>query len=263
MNLAYIKTAILLTILTILSACAQKQSGDSALSVNSDLEVKSATEWQDLPEWAKTPDNPKILDSSECINPLAIVNRANLLPVDQCEFTDLVDPISRGILSREGLLLRELVISDIQQLFADASKAGHPLALSSAWRDCAYQEKVFNSWVERGNGDENFANTYTYHCGASSHHLGTTIDILFAENEYELGVHMEETDTHEWLIKNVANYGCVKEYPKDKEEITGLQTEPWHYRCGIPIDAAKRIMTTELTLAEWLLEKHNQILLKR
>ena len=210
--------------------------------------------WVDLPAWAQVPENPTVLRVEECNNPLATVNRENLLPVEDCSFTDLIDPNTAGILAGEGQAMRELVTDQIKALFDEAQTAGYPLKISSGWRNCEYQENVFDNWIERGNGDENFANTYTYHCGASSHHLGTVMDLLFGEVGFEdgFGLEMADTQTYQWLFENAAKYGCVLEYPPGKAELTGLNTEPWHWRCGIPEEGATQIMNGELTLAEWL-----------
>lgn len=212
--------------------------------------------WQPLPEWAEVPENPVILPLTECTNPQAVVNRGHLLQVGLCrEQQELVVANDYGIRTyTRDLLVSTTIIANLQALFIDAKEAGYPLMLTSGARTCEEQEATFSQWTQRGNGDENFANTYTYHCGASTHHLGTVVDLLFGESGYEegFGLAQGETQTYKWLQENAAQYGCVLEYPPGKEAITGLMWEPWHYRCGIPYDIAHQVQSGEFTLAEWL-----------
>ncbi len=209
--------------------------------------------WSELPQWAVTPDEPVVLLSSECNNPLAVVSRENLLPVDECQ-QDLVFLQEHGIPAFDGVQVSRMVVDDIAALADAAEEAGYPVLVSQGWRDCASQELVFTNFVERFQGDQNLAHQYTFRCGSSTHHLGTAVDLLFAENGYEegFGHPQSETQTYAWLLENIADYGCVLEYPKGKQEVTGLLWEPWHYRCGIPVEAAREIMNSEITLAEWL-----------
>ena len=38
------------------------------------------------------------------------------------------------------------------------------------------------------------------------------------------------TKAYKWLLKNAENYGFILRYPKEKEDITGVIYEPWHWR---------------------------------
>ena len=74
---------------------------------------------------------------------------------------------------------------------------------------------------------------YLQYPGASEHHTGLALDIISVEwqNTVEdLNAKFETTDAFKWLDKNVAEYGFTLRYPKDKENITGIKYEPWHYR---------------------------------
>jgi zinc D-Ala-D-Ala carboxypeptidase len=40
------------------------------------------------------------------------------------------------------------------------------------------------------------------------------------------------------LKKNAWSYGFILRYPRDKSAITGIQSEPWHFRyVGLPLSA--------------------------
>ena len=57
-----------------------------------------------------------------------------------------------------------------------------------------------------------------------------------------------------WLEENAKDYGFVKSYPENKEDITGYMNEDWHYRY-VGIDNAKEIINKKQTINEFLKEK--------
>ena len=79
--------------------------------------------------------------------------------------------------------------------------------------------------------------------GTSEHQLGLALDIVA---EYDA----DNTPTWNWLRDNCWRYGFILRYPADKEEITGISYEPWHFRyVGVP--AAREIMEAGLCLEEY------------
>jgi glycosyltransferase involved in cell wall biosynthesis len=61
----------------------------------------------------------------------------------------------------------------------------------------------------------------------------------------------ETTKESLWLEKNAHTFGFVLSYPKGKENITGYDYEPWHWRY-IGIDNAKNMIKSGLCLEEFL-----------
>lgn len=53
--------------------------------------------------------------------------------------------------------------------------------------------------------------------GTSEHHLGLAVDLLGAE-------------AIAWLTEHCWDYGFIVRYTEEKEEITGIIDEPWHFR---------------------------------
>lgn len=53
--------------------------------------------------------------------------------------------------------------------------------------------------------------------GTSEHHLGLAVDLLGAE-------------AVAWLTEHCWDYGFIVRYTKEKESITGIVDEPWHFR---------------------------------
>jgi LAS superfamily LD-carboxypeptidase LdcB len=89
--------------------------------------------------------------------------------------------------------------------------------------------------------------------GTSEHHVGLAVDIL-GSGYYSLEQSFENTAAFKWLKAHCAEYGFILRYPKEKEHITGVIYEPWHYRY-VGVDVAKEIMSRNITLEEYLEEK--------
>ena len=52
-------------------------------------------------------------------------------------------------------------------------------------------------------------------------------------------------------MANCWKYGFILRFPKDKEAITGITYEPWHYRY-VGEEAAKAITESGISLEEYL-----------
>ena len=57
----------------------------------------------------------------------------------------------------------------------------------------------------------------------------------------------------------MADYGFILRFLQGKENITGYNYEPWHFRF-VQIDDAKNIMKQGITLEEYLAKNHSSIL---
>ena len=85
--------------------------------------------------------------------------------------------------------------------------------------------------------------------GTSEHQIGLAFDIV--NNEYaHLGEGFGETKEGLWLAENCYKYGFILRYPKDKEYITTIEYEPWHFRY-VGREAAAYMTFKGLTLEEF------------
>lgn len=81
--------------------------------------------------------------------------------------------------------------------------------------------------------------------GSSEHNIGLAMDIVCVDEWFE------DTDEFKWLMENAADYGFILRYPKDKQDITGVTYEPWHWRF-VGIDVAKEMKANGQVLEEYL-----------
>jgi len=55
-------------------------------------------------------------------------------------------------------------------------------------------------------------------------------------------------------MQQMMNYGFILRYPEDKQEITGISYEPWHFRyVGLPHSQV-------ITAQKWTLEEYHDYL---
>ena len=66
-----------------------------------------------------------------------------------------------------------------------------------------------------------------------------------------IGYTVENTETFQWLLAHCQEYGFILRYPEDKQDITQVMYEPWHFRY-VGVEAAEYMMENGLTLGEYL-----------
>ena len=72
---------------------------------------------------------------------------------------------------------------------------------------------------------------------------------------------LENYPEGEWLKENAPAYGFVLRYPKEKEDITKIAFEPWHFRY-VGVENALYMTENDLTLEEYvaILQNNEKIL---
>ena len=140
---------------------------------------------------------------------------------------DLVSTARAGLSGEHQL--RELVMPDLSALVGAAAEAGHPLALQSAYRSYAYQQRTFQYWVAHDGYD--YALRSSARPGHSEHQLGTAMDLRARGGPAPWDVEdWASTPTGAWVADNAWRYGFVMSYPKGYSSQTCYVYEPWHYR---------------------------------
>ena len=81
--------------------------------------------------------------------------------------------------------------------------------------------------------------------GTSEHNAGLAMDICSLEQTFE------NTEAFAWLSRNAVKFGFILRYPKDKEDITEIIYEPWHWRY-VGVEYAAKIKESGKTLEEYL-----------
>lgn len=136
-------------------------------------------------------------------------------------------------------------------------KAIRDAGISNIWIQSAYrtpedQETLFENQVQAytyQGYDEKKARELTekiinkpWH---SEHNLGLAVDFNYVNREFET------TAAFQWLQKNAQNYGFILRYTQEKEEITKVSYEPWHWRY-VGKEHAQQMKNQGLCLEEYI-----------
>ena len=130
----------------------------------------------------------------------------------------------------------------------DGRNAGVPIYLSSTYRSYETQKMLYENKVVQYGEEE--AKTIVLPPGTSEHQTGLCADITDVYRDLKTKK-LENTDTFKWLYDNCEKYGFILRYPKDKEDITKVIYEPWHFRYVGKV-VAKYIKDNNLCLEEFL-----------
>lgn len=137
------------------------------------------------------------------------------------------------------------------QTFIDETRAqGLSVYLSSSYRSYSEQQYLYNRKVAQYNGDTATAARIVAPPGTSEHQTGLCCDIT--DRYYESkDSSLENTAMFQWMNEHCAEYGFILRYPKDKEDVTGIIYEPWHFRY-VGKEAAQYIKENGLCLEEFV-----------
>ena len=89
------------------------------------------------------------------------------------------------------------------------------------------------------------AATISAYPGTSEHELGLAVDFNSVETTFE------SSPQFQWLKAHAADYGFILRYTKEKQSITGVIYEPWHYRY-VGENHAKKINQLGYCLEEYI-----------
>lgn len=184
-----------------------------------------------------------------------LVNKNNKLAIDY-EPNTLVDSDIAFEEYIDCKQLDERTSNAAKEMFNAALKENINLIAISGYRSYSVQENLYNSRVEVKGIEK--TRQYTAEPGASEHQTGLAIDIVCNDYPY-LDEEFENTDAFKWLFNNCYKYGFILRYQKGKEDITGYNYEPWHFRYIGDVDIAKDIMERGICFEEFINEVNSKI----
>ena len=148
--------------------------------------------------------------------------------------------------------LDKKIAEHYEAMYNAAKEDGVTLTPCSGYRSYDRQKKNYNNKVAYYEDlgytkDEALekAATIIMPPGSSEHNLGYAMDIVCVDEWFE------DTDEFQWLMTNAADYGFILRYPKDKQDITKVTYEPWHWRY-VGVEAAKEMKASGQVMEEYL-----------
>lgn len=157
--------------------------------------------------------------------------------------------IDKDSSTREGICLIKEARNNFELLTKRAEKDGLKIKAVSGYRSYEYQKGLLAKAIANGNKNADIA---IAKAGYSEHQLGSAVDLTGKSIGYAgASIAFDNTVEAEWLEENASDFGFIRSYPEDKEDITGYMYEPWHYRY-VGVDIAKEIIKSEQTINQYL-----------
>lgn len=175
---------------------------------------------------------------------LTLANYENILPEDfEVELAEIAD--DREFDARAIKYLKQM----INDMLEDGIKN---VWVQSAYRSVERQKELYDNsvhkYLKQGKSQEEaekLTDKYINKPGSSDHNLGLAVDFNNVDNKFE------DLDAFKWLQKNAENYGFILRYPKDKEDITKISYESWHWRY-VGEEHAKKMNELNFCLEEYI-----------
>lgn len=178
---------------------------------------------------------------------LILINKQHSIPED---YTFPLGTISGSMKCDERIL------EDLLAMMQAAKDEGVDLVICSPYRDYNRQTYLFNRKIKRYmDAGMSYMDAYKTASmtvtspNASEHRIGLAID-FYSSTYKNLNEGFADTPTGQWLAGNSYRFGFILRYPKDKEYITGIEYEPWHFRY-VGVEAATVITQQGITLEEF------------
>ena len=256
--------------LCLLALCLLLLPGPAPAEEEGDLLIEEVVEFVDLdaPTYEDVAWNFPI--ALEDLNPeyIRLANKHYLLPADYVP-EDLVKVpskpakggISWAVQPKEGQLLRQAAADALCEMNAAiravAEENGYrALYLKSAYRSYRTQKTMYTNRLAKNNGRDD---GWVSMPGASDHQTGLGCDVVPSNwKDKSMNDKMAKEPECVWMFEHCAEFGFIVRYPADKNDITEINTEPWHLRyVGNP--AATYIMENGLCLEEFAFQLQDAI----
>ena len=144
-------------------------------------------------------------------------------------------------------------IGYLNQMMNDMRKDGITnVWVQSAYRSVERQKELYDNsiqkYLKQGKTQEEaiaLTDEYINKPGSSDHNLGLAVDFNNVDNSFA------KLKGYQWLLENAENYGFILRYPEDKEDITKIAYESWHWRY-VGEENAKKMNELHMCLEEYV-----------
>lgn len=181
---------------------------------------------------------------------LVLINKQH--PISQ----DYEFKLGKVFIETMNIQLDDRIIEDLLLMMQAAKKDGLNLMIRSPYRTFDRQESNFNNkiklYMRQG---LSYMEAYKVASqvitvpGCSEHEVGLALDIT-SETYLDLEQGFADTKEGQWLADHSYEYGFILRYPVEKEYITSIVYEPWHFRY-VGREAASVMKEENLCLEEF------------
>ena len=152
----------------------------------------------------------------------------------------------------EGQQLDERIIEAMKAMVQDTRDQNLSVFLSSGYRSYSDQRYLYNKKKAEypPDGKDSNGRWIVLPPGTSEHQTGLCCDITYAYVNPK-DTSLAETPMFQYMSAHCHEFGFIVRYPEDKQEVTGVMYEPWHFRY-VGVEAATYIMEHGLCLEEFV-----------
>ena len=144
--------------------------------------------------------------------------------------------------------LRKEAADAFDRMSQDAVGQGYDkLICQSNFRSYSYQQDLYNKYVSWYGQSK--ADSFCSRPGYSEHQTGLATDL----GGNATGIDdLADYVGYQWVLDNSYKYGIIQRYPRNKEYITGVDFESWHFRY-VGTETARILHEMDWTLEEYKL----------
>ena len=165
--------------------------------------------------------------------------------------------VETAMINTAGFEMDARVVEDFQAMDTAARQAGINLQVISGYRSVERQENLYQdalqSQLSAGLSEEEArqqAQRVEQKGGESDHNTGLAVDLLPEDNLHKNQTWIAESPEFAWLMEHGEEYGFILRYPEHKQEVTGVEFKPWHWRY-VGKELATFLNEQDLTLDEY------------
>lgn len=218
-----------------------ERSSSVISSVNNSSAVASAVQSSSVSEVESSSEQSASIEQPQDWE-LVLVNFDNKMP----------DDFTNTIVHQFNVDIDSRIVTPYQKMHDAALKENIYIWISSGYRSSEKQEKLYTDEIQtfRAMGLEyddavSKAGKSVARPGYSEHNTGLAIDVNGVLDSFD------GTKAFNWMEQHAQDYGFVLRYKKDKQEITNIKYEPWHFRY-VGIENAKKMNEMNLCLEEYV-----------
>lgn len=178
--------------------------------------------------------------------PLLLINRMNKLPANYL-------PYLEETVEGSGIYLEAAAAKAFMRMYTDAFAMGVILTPVDGYRSLERQQNLLNArtdaYIKEGHSAQDaalMASKEKLPAGCSEHNAGLAVDIGVADESFA------ESAEYKWLQEYAADYGFIERYTADKEIVTDVKAQPWHWRYVGSADMAYAIVESAMSFEEWM-----------
>lgn len=152
----------------------------------------------------------------------------------------------------EGQVLDGRIVEAMAAMVKDTRDQGLSVYLSSGYRSYYEQEANYNRKRAEypPDGKDRNGRWIVLPPGTSEHQTGLCCDITYTYVNPK-DTSLADTPMFQYMSQHCQEFGFIVRYPEDKQEITGVMYEPWHFRY-VGVEVATYIMENGLCLEEFV-----------